>query len=355
MATNRQYGAVEFDAEAVISDQSSGNTGLVEASVALADGRLTFDMGDDGLSVPLERITDVQLGAVPDSLQDRFERGVRIRWRRDDGDWLAIVGGAPSDVDRFACGLVEPAVDGTEVTVQQTSVPNQVTDRNLSEVTANTTVHIDHPTDSVGFGDDALDPIAIPCVTGLDRTEAEIEGTTREVLRVRHVRPEDTVTTDLSFASSRSMDLLKNHIAGGCRIAIGGGPIRVLLVDDEPGLVGVVSDFLQRAVTDLDVETATTLKRATELLAAQDIECVVADFVLPNGTGLDLLETTREADPRIPFILFTRKAEDELPDDGLPAGVSGYHQKTVGTDQYETLARDIERIVAERRSVQSTE
>lgn len=344
MAVERSSGGrVQFTTGTVISDASGGNTGLMQARVSLSAERVEFALEDGGFTIPLEAIDDAAVG-LPSALAERFERGLRIRWDRSDGQWTAIVAGEAGDIDRLACHLLAPLLEGTTVEVEQTRVPNRVGDAEPTTTTASTAIRLDDPVREVGFEDDDLHPVIVPTITNVD------EGEDDTTVRIRHMRPEETLTTEVRLADGGTFAVFRNHLDNGCSIAPEAGSIRVLLVDDEPGLASIMADFLDRTATDMEVEVATSLTRAEKILAEIDIECIVSDFVMPNGTGMDLVEIAREEEPPIPFILLTRKGEGELPGEGIPTGVTEYYQKQLGTDQYETIARSIERIVADRRA-----
>src|SRR5476651_1814175 len=62
----------------------------------------------------------------------------------------------------------------------------------------------------------------------------------------------------------------------------------VLVVDDEPDLLTLYELTLLRE--GLEVETASTVAQAREMLQARVFRAVISDMRLPDGTGLDLLE-----------------------------------------------------------------
>ena len=71
---------------------------------------------------------------------------------------------------------------------------------------------------------------------------------------------------------------------------------RVLVVDDEP-LVGMA---VRRAIGgDHDVEVVTSARAALERLGAERFDAVVCDLLMPEMTGMDLLEAVSERFPEI--------------------------------------------------------
>src|SRR5476651_699951 len=62
----------------------------------------------------------------------------------------------------------------------------------------------------------------------------------------------------------------------------------VLVVDDEPDLLTLYELTLLRE--GLEVETASTVAQAREILQTRVFRAVISDMRLPDGTGLDLLQ-----------------------------------------------------------------
>lgn len=127
-------------------------------------------------------------------------------------------------------------------------------------------------------------------------------------------------------------------------------PIRVLYVDDEPDLAEMGSTFLERETDRLTVDTALTVADGLSRLDETDVDCIVADYEMPDRNGLEFLEAVREEYPKLPFILFTAKGSEAVASDAISAGVTDYLQKETGTDQYTILANRIVNAVERARA-----
>jgi PAS domain S-box-containing protein len=117
--------------------------------------------------------------------------------------------------------------------------------------------------------------------------------------------------------------------------------IRVLHVDDEPGLAEVAAEFLERQDDRIEVVTATAASDGLDRLADGGVDCVVSDYDMPRMNGLEFLEVVRADDPNLPFILFTGKGSEAVASDAFSAGATDYLQKERGTDQYTVLANRV--------------
>lgn len=129
--------------------------------------------------------------------------------------------------------------------------------------------------------------------------------------------------------------------------------IRVLHVDDEPEFIEMASELLEREGELLTVETATSPIEGLEHIQADDIHCIVSDFEMPDQDGIEFLESVREQDPELPFILFTGKGSEEIASEAISSGVTDYLQKSSGTEQYAVLANRILNAVAQYRAKQA--
>ncbi|EMA57923.1 hybrid sensor histidine kinase/response regulator [Halorubrum kocurii] len=119
--------------------------------------------------------------------------------------------------------------------------------------------------------------------------------------------------------------------------------IRVLHVDDDPDLADVTASFLEHEDSRIAVETASNATEGLERLADPDtdIDCVVSDHDMPGPNGIEFLESVRERDPDLPFILYTGKGSESVASEAISAGVTDYLQKGGGTEQYEILANRV--------------
>jgi DNA-binding NtrC family response regulator len=105
--------------------------------------------------------------------------------------------------------------------------------------------------------------------------------------------------------------------------------VTVLHVDDEERFGNLVSIYLEREESRLEVLTETTPEAAMETLDTADVDCVVSDYDMPRTDGLEFLDSVREAYPEMPFILYTGKGSEEIASEAISRGVTDYLQKRV--------------------------
>jgi DNA-binding response OmpR family regulator len=121
-------------------------------------------------------------------------------------------------------------------------------------------------------------------------------------------------------------------------------PPRVLLVEDEPGIV----DFVRRGLEadGFVVEASLDGTEGERLALSGDFDAVVLDLMLPGRSGLEILETVRSAKPSMPVIVLTARGEVEDRVAGLNAGAVDYLVKPF------SLAELVARVRAHLRVVE---
>ena len=106
-----------------------------------------------------------------------------------------------------------------------------------------------------------------------------------------------------------------------------GHPARLLIVDDDPEIVRMLSDYLKR---EFEVVTAADGLEALDRLKSDDVDAVVADHMMPGLTGIQLLEQAADVRPDVVRILLTASERiDELRDAINKARVHRFLNKPV--------------------------
>ncbi len=82
-------------------------------------------------------------------------------------------------------------------------------------------------------------------------------------------------------------------------------PYRVLLVDDEPGILRMFRTALENY--GYVTEEAATIADACTRLAASSFDAVVSDVNMPGGGGFELLAAMRARKIGVPVIIMTGK------------------------------------------------
>jgi two-component system NtrC family sensor kinase len=100
--------------------------------------------------------------------------------------------------------------------------------------------------------------------------------------------------------------------------------IRILYVEDDHGDQELTRRHLERSAPHLKLTIAGTVGEALDRLAVGDIDVVLSDYRLPDGSGLDLLEAVKVRDLRMPVVLVTGSGDAESAVRLLKAGAADY-------------------------------
>src|SRR6185295_9316749 len=85
---------------------------------------------------------------------------------------------------------------------------------------------------------------------------------------------------------------------------------KVLVVDDEPGVRFGIRDFLEQQ--GYEIEEAQSCEDAQHLFRTSRPDIVIADYMMPDGTALDLLPRLKEIDADIPLLVLTAHGSIDL-------------------------------------------
>ena len=115
--------------------------------------------------------------------------------------------------------------------------------------------------------------------------------------------------------------------------------VRVLYIDDDPGLARLVQRTLGRK--GYVVENVATSEDGFSRLAQGGIDVIALDHFLPTGTGLDFLAELKKHEAAPPVVYVTAAGETTVAVAALKAGAADYVAKTVGDEFLELLASAI--------------
>ena len=99
---------------------------------------------------------------------------------------------------------------------------------------------------------------------------------------------------------------------------------RILIVDDEPLIVEVLSEHFK---TDFDVETAVNGADALGAILRQRPDIVLLDINMPRMNGVEVLKDIKQIDDSIAVIMVTANEQVHLAAESLRSGAFGYVPK----------------------------
>jgi DNA-binding response OmpR family regulator len=122
--------------------------------------------------------------------------------------------------------------------------------------------------------------------------------------------------------------------------------VHILIIDDNAELLYALQQLLKDAHYYVDV--AETLAGGAHCVAEKKYDLILLDWMLPDGSGIDLLARLRREKIQTPILLFSSKKEVEDKVEALDGGADDYLEKPFSN--IELLARI--RALLRRESVQ---
>lgn len=128
-----------------------------------------------------------------------------------------------------------------------------------------------------------------------------------------------------------------------------GHPIRLLLIEDNPGDARLLREMLRDTPgTPCDLIWVDSLAKGTERLHTGGIDAALVDLSLPDARELDAVIRTRQAAPDIPIIVLTGSTDRERGLHAVRAGAQDYLIK--GDVNTELLIRTLQYAIERKRT-----
>ena len=120
---------------------------------------------------------------------------------------------------------------------------------------------------------------------------------------------------------------------------------KVLVVDDESGVRFGIRDFLEQH--GYEIEEAESCQDAQHLFRTSRPDIVIADYMLPDGTALDLLPRLKEIDSGIPLLVLTAHGSIDLAVRAIKEGAEQFLTKPL---ELPTLLVILQRLLQKQRN-----
>ena len=114
----------------------------------------------------------------------------------------------------------------------------------------------------------------------------------------------------------------------------------ILIVDDDPTLCEALTAAL---IPSYQVLTLATGLGTLEVVGQQSVDVVLLDYLLPDVSGLSVLQSLRLTHPSLPVILMTGFGSEDVAVEAFRGGIVDYLKKPIRPD--DLLAR-VEHLLA---------
>ena len=104
----------------------------------------------------------------------------------------------------------------------------------------------------------------------------------------------------------------------------------ILLIEDSDTDQFRYRRYLEKEIPNIDLSTAESIKDANLFLAKRKFDCVLLDYLLPDGTGLDFVQNNHEqlSQDFVPVIVLTSEGDENIAVELMKSGASDYVVKS---------------------------
>lgn len=128
---------------------------------------------------------------------------------------------------------------------------------------------------------------------------------------------------------------------------------RVLLVDDDIELLDIARILLQQKDPDLEIIVSSSVKEALERLENEEFDIIISDYMMPDSSGLEMLEALRAGGDDIGFVIWTGHSSEDVAIKSLNLGADYYILKGEDyRDQFSAIKSIIQKIVKTKTTVE---
>ena len=135
-------------------------------------------------------------------------------------------------------------------------------------------------------------------------------------------------------------------------------PIRVLLVEDNPGDARLIQELLAEAGARFELEAVSRLSAALDRLTNGNFQLVLVDLSLPDSHGIDTFHRVVTHAPSVPLIVLSGLDDESLALQTVQEGAQDYlvkghvdHHTLVRAMRYAVKRAEADRALAEERNL----
>jgi len=106
---------------------------------------------------------------------------------------------------------------------------------------------------------------------------------------------------------------------------------KVLIVDDEPGIIEVMQDYIEHSGIGLQVISANSVDDALVLVESEKPNVIISDIAMPVKNGLDFLRELVARQKRIPIIIVSGYGDKEMISKAWKLGAFDFLDKPINS------------------------
>jgi two-component system nitrogen regulation response regulator GlnG len=115
--------------------------------------------------------------------------------------------------------------------------------------------------------------------------------------------------------------------------------MKILIVDDEPEILTIVSKWLTRA--GYHAFSTGDPQKVPELIQIHEIDVILLDLIMPGSSGVHLISRIRELKPKQRIIVLSAIEDTRVAVLAAQEGIEGYLTKPIDFGKLDELLRGI--------------
>ena len=108
----------------------------------------------------------------------------------------------------------------------------------------------------------------------------------------------------------------------------------ILIVDDEPGIIEVMDDYITQAAMAVKVISASSVDAALILVASRHPNLIITDIAMPEKSGLDFMRELQARNVEIPVIVVSGYADEEMVESAWKLGANACLKKPLNRKDF---------------------
>jgi len=117
--------------------------------------------------------------------------------------------------------------------------------------------------------------------------------------------------------------------------------MKFYIVDDDPSIPMILRQILEKDPNNTVVGIAHDAKQALAEVMLMDIDIVLADLLMPEISGIDLIKKLKPAKPNLRFIMISQVRDSDLRAEAYQAGIEFFIDKPINIIEVKTVIEKV--------------
>ncbi len=129
--------------------------------------------------------------------------------------------------------------------------------------------------------------------------------------------------------------------------------MKFYIVDDDQAILFVLQNIIEQNFNDEVVGMSTNPQQAQAAIQFQDVDIVLADLLMPELSGIELINAIKAIKPKVHFIMISKVQDDELRTKAYQAGIEFFISKPINLIEVKSVIAKVEKSIQMSRQLLS--